>query len=68
MVSGGGESLSVLQISSPLLVHFDSSSLPVYFDSTLPLILACDASEFGIGAVLTYRMPDGGEQPIRYVS
>ena len=45
--------------SSPLLVHFDP---------TLPVILACDASEVGIGAVLTHRMPDGGERPIGYVS
>ena len=44
--------------SSPLLVHFDPALL---------LILACDASEFGIGVVLAHRMPDG-ERPIGYVS
>ena len=48
-----------LLTSSPFLVHFD----PI-----LPLILACDASEVSIGAMLANKMPDGGERPIKYVS
>ena len=48
-----------LLTSSPLLVHFDPK---------LPLILACDASAYGIGAVLAHRMPDGSEQPVGYAS
>jgi len=44
------------------------SHLLVHFDPTLPLILAGDASEVGIGAVLAHRMLDGGERPIGYVS
>ena len=42
-----------------------SSKLLVHFDPKLPLLLACDASAYGIGAVLAHKMP---EQPIGYVS
>ena len=45
-----------------------SSKLLVHFNPQLPLLLACDASAYGIGAVLAHRMPDGSEQPIGYVS
>jgi len=44
-----------LLISSPLLVHYN----PV-----LPLILACDTSAYGLGAVVAHCMPDGSEKPI----
>ena len=45
-----------------------SSRLLVYFDSKLDIVLACDASAYGIGAVLSHRMPDGQEKPIGFVS
>ena len=45
-----------------------SSQLLVHFNPQLPIILACDASAFGIGAVLAQRMPDGAEKPIGYAS
>ena len=48
-----------LLTSAPLLVHYDPE---------LELILACDASAHGIGAVLSHRMPDGSEKPIGFVS
>ena len=45
-----------------------SSRLLVHFDSKLDIVLACDASAYGIGAVLSHRMPDGQEKPIGFVS
>ncbi len=45
-----------------------SSNLLVRFDPTLTIVLACDASQYGIGAVLAHTMPDGSERPIGYVS
>ena len=45
-----------------------SSQLLVHFNPTLPILLACDTSAYGIGAVLAHRMPVGKECPIGYAS
>ena len=59
------EEMQAFQASKDLLT---SSCLLVHFDSQLKLILACDASSYGVGAVLAHQMPDGSELPIGYAS
>ena len=45
-----------------------ANSLLVHYDGNKPLVLACDASPQGLGAVLSHRMPDGTERPVAYAS
>ena len=44
---------------APLLAHFDPKK---------PTVLYCDASPYGLGAVLAHRMVDGSEKPVCYIS
>ncbi|XP_053229110.1 uncharacterized protein K02A2.6-like, partial [Podarcis raffonei] len=45
-----------------------SNSVLAHFDERLPVVLACDASPYGIGAVLGHQLPDGREVPVAYFS
>jgi len=45
-----------------------SSDLLIHFDPSLLFVLACDASQYGIDAVLAHKMPDGMEHLVGYVS
>ena len=38
------------------------------YDKTLPVKLSCDASSYGVGAVLSHEFPDKTERPIAYAS
>uniref|UniRef100_A0A3B3TFN7 Gypsy retrotransposon integrase-like protein 1 n=1 Tax=Paramormyrops kingsleyae TaxID=1676925 RepID=A0A3B3TFN7_9TELE len=45
-----------------------SDKVLVHYDPNLPLTLACDASAYGIGAVIQHTAPNGEERPIAYAS
>ena len=45
-----------------------SDHLLIHCDPDRPLLLACDASSYGVSAVLSHQLPDGLDHPIAYVS
>ena len=44
---------------APLLVHFDM---------TRPIVVHCDASEYGVGVVLSHLLENGEERPVGFAS
>ena len=46
-------------VSAPVLAHYDVN---------LPILLACDASSYGISAVISHSYEDGSERPIAFAS
>ena len=61
----GREQENAFKLAKDLLV---SNKLLVHFDPDKELILSCDASPYGVGAVLSHRMPDGSDKPVYYAS
>ena len=63
--SWGAAQAKAFEVSKKLLT---SAKFLAHFDSNQKLTLACDASGYGLGAVLAHKMPDGSEKPIGYAS
>lgn len=53
------QDIKLLMASETVLTHFKPA---------LAVTLACDASPYGLGAVLSHVLPDGTEQPIAYAT
>ena len=45
-----------------------SDNVLVHYNPDLPVIISCDASTYGLGTVLSHRLPNGDERPIAYAS
>ena len=45
-----------------------SSKVLAHYDPQLPIIVSSDASAYGIGSVLSHRMPDGSEKPVAFAT
>lgn len=43
-----------------------NSTVLVHYDGTWPLKLACNASPYGVGAVISHIMDNGEERPIAF--
>lgn len=46
--------------------HLTSPAVLVYYDTQLPIKMACDVSAYGVEAVISHVMPDSSRCPIAY--
>ena len=67
IVSGSGmmQCVKAFSLATQLL---SSDDVLVHNDPQLPLTLAADASSYGIGAVISYVLPDKSERPVAFAS
>ncbi|XP_060754235.1 uncharacterized protein K02A2.6-like [Neoarius graeffei] len=48
--------------------QLSSKSVLTHYNPRFPVILTCDASPYGVGAVISHRLPNGEERPIAFAS
>jgi hypothetical protein len=48
--------------------QLNSAAVLAHYSTELPLLLASDASEYGVGAVISHLLPNGDERPIAFAS
>lgn len=48
--------------------QMQSDTVLTHYDPKLPVLLAVDASPYGVGAVLSHEYPNGTERPIQFAS
>lgn len=61
----GKDQSNAFQTAKDLL---QSANVLVHYDPLKELVVSCDASPYGIGAVISHVMEDGVERPIAYAS
>ena len=57
-----------MQIHAEVKDSLSSINVLVHYDPSLPVIPESNASQYGIGAVIFHRFPNGDERPIAYAS
>ena len=67
-LSGNGRSKGQEEAFSKLKDKLASAPVLMHFSDNLPLKLDTDASQYGVGAVISHVLPTGEERPIAFAS